>query len=258
MANYLTNLVERLGQQAKVVRARPVALFEPQTRTDLLPWVAAWQPTVEAGESVEQPGALEAGERMPDWPGQPAVQVGPRQSQAAVKPRTQVLPAKPGRASGAVEAGEPPQPGYLVHRPASEPDRLPWEPEQRPEPGPAPAGEASLEPGKAPLLQPGVRAHEVRAAPRQTAPFLQSDAAPSIRPDRKDPGKSPRAVPIDLRRATSEDRSLAEPVISVTIGRVEVIAMPPSGPPKAPQPGRKSPVMSLEEYLRSRDQERQL
>ena len=58
--------------------------------------------------------------------------------------------------------------------------------------------------------------------------------------------RDPAAAPFSIRRAPA-----AEPTIHVTIGRVEVRAVTPPAP--SSRKGRDaSPVMSLDEYLRTR------
>lgn len=248
MADYLTNLVQRLAQQAQVVRARPLALFEPQKQVHLSPWAELGGPAGETGDFADQPGALQAGEA----PAPPAVPAAPPRHRAAVELRSGLLPARPGTESGAVEAGRRPQPGYLLPQPAPEPERKPEEPPGRPAPGPAPVEALSL------ALEEASRREPVASIVlRPAAPSPQPEASPSIRPRRTDPATPFRGVPGALESARSQDHSPAEPVINVTIGRVEVIAMPPSGPSQAPPASRKSPVINLEEYLKSRDQERQ-
>jgi len=72
------------------------------------------------------------------------------------------------------------------------------------------------------------------ARPQPPPSFVQTRVAPRV-----------RAEP--PRRASETP---PEPTIHVTVGRVEVRAR--SAPPPAPKERERSPVMSLDEYLRTR------
>jgi hypothetical protein len=272
MTGYLTNLVDRINQQPPAVRPRPVALFEPQVRIDPLPWVTAGHSTAETGPPMEQSGTLQTGEPAPARSQPPAVPTPPRQLPAPVKPRPPTLTTRSSQKPATAAPVEPPAPlGYLLHRPALPVDPLPRDPGQRPPLPSTPAGGPSLEPADASYpklgpphpLPPGETA-SARPGPREPGAAIsirprprETSATTSIRPSPRTPTRSPRPARTGSHRSTQGDRSPPEPVINVTIGRVEIVATPPPGTARTGPPDRPSPVTSLEEYLKSRDQEGQ-
>ncbi len=260
MANFLANLVTRLNQQVEVVRPRPVSMFEPQMDLDLSAWVAVGQPTVETGEAVEQQGDRQARGPNPTLPEVPAAQEQPRQTQALIEPRTQLASAKIKTKPEISATSDPPAwLGYLEYQPAFQSDRPPQGLLHTSKFETVPQGnESLLVSERAANPEVGFPSRKGHATARwEEHPFKQ-DAMPSIRPNLREPAESRKAIHLDTQISAKIDPSLAEPVINVTIGSVEVIAMPPAGPAKPPKPSRPSPVMSLDEYLKSRDQERQL
>jgi hypothetical protein len=91
------------------------------------------------------------------------------------------------------------------------------------------------------------------ATPRIEYPSPLSNLSPQLARSVIEPGVRPRSA-VARRRTPSSQSSPSEPVVQVTIGRIEV-----RGTPQQPQAHRErsaSPVMSLDEYLRSRAKRR--
>jgi len=149
------------------------------------------------------------------------------------------MPAAPQRASHGVATR-----GSLSVR------REPERPEYRSTPEPPRDIESITPPstlrdaGPRPAIAAVVRATAMRPEAHD-APA--SNPAASLRPRAEPP--SPRATA--ARIATQAAMPAAEPVIRVTIGRIEVRATVASAP-AAKKPSGTSPVMALDDYLRSR------
>jgi hypothetical protein len=99
------------------------------------------------------------------------------------------------------------------------------------------------------LLFPAAHSHRLTAATRAEEPDLPGEhSPPAVRlmaPLRVVPRDGISAPAAPLRRPDS-----SEPIIQVTIGRIEVRAMSQPAPPTRERSA--SPVMPLDEYLRRR------
>jgi len=113
-------------------------------------------------------------------------------------------------------------------------------------------------------LEPGwVANHGAESHPRNQSATSHQKTAPSktgtptihpIRPQTRIQPLEQMSIQPQMERKLAN--SPAEPVINVTIGRVEVIANPQKTSTPPIKTKRPNPVMSLDEYLKSRDQER--
>jgi hypothetical protein len=108
---------------------------------------------------------------------------------------------------------------------------------------PATPARAADPPGNADTAGPGPRTSHLTTIVERTAagpPHHSVPIASALRPE------PPREQPAMLLGA-------AQPSVSVTIGRVDVVAVvEPAAPPPAARPQPRPPAPSLEEYLRER------
>lgn len=270
MADFLTRLAMRIGEPEGFVRPRLPSLFEPSHLDPVLPAgveTAVSDARADAADigfgdapdqstPVETPDALDA--RAADVPPKP----GPPRD------RTRPRSARPPEAG--VEAEAPPQEEATAR--ASQHDGRPTRPALPREPRaetvetvpPAarrtvvvpPAVDVSV---ASPLRAISSRRESVAdpIAPQRQNPEAEHRRALPTAPQQPSPAQQPdmlrprvaihdRPPPFSIKHAPA-----AEPTIHVTIGRVEVRAVTPAAPS-----GRKardaSPVMSLDEYLRTR------
>lgn len=247
MADFLTNLALRIVEPAQV-RPRLAALFEPtgpevsaeaegfappaeapveqttehwsegeaeHAQISSRPRIATRRASVEAEPPVDRPHPIEA---MHDA-ARPAVPSTPVVGVPQVT-RAEPLPQEPGFVPvHRADEGEP----ALDRAPAAALEHAPLA-------GPAQPGAAEPDAPRPLVGQLSARA------------FEQQDATP-IMP------MLPRAAPPEWPQPRASTRVESEPVIHVTIGRIEVRAV---APPRGAEKERASPVMSLEDYLRTR------
>ena len=239
MADFLSRLVERSAGMATVVRPAVAPLFAPGP-------VMAAEPTPLGTESVGAvpQGPAPATAAIPRTPAPglrdaPAVDLGgPGRVPAPARPG--VPPIPPGdTASGALRpaAAAPPE----AHRRRTVHEDRPPPPEEIPPSGfPVPPGAqgTTVMPRRLPVQEerPGGEAE------------IGSVATPLLRPREE---RAPRWA-ADLPPRGSGEGSPA-PIVRISIGRIEVRAVAPSGPgAPRPAPAPKSTGPSLEEYLRPR------
>ena len=254
MANFLSNLVQRFNQPTPAVQARPVSLFEPQTQLDLSPWVGAEQNAVES-----EPPPTARRQIKPTPSDIPSTPIDSRPVQPSNEPHPQSLAAPLKEKLPMVVAHQPPaQLGYLVVRTENQVEMPLTRPDAHPQVDPAPPkGAARLEPERAanPKAESQPRGGPPTPGPEKVLPKTAEPA--SIRPKPRAAENPLGVASIPLQNAAKAAPDSSEAIINVTIGRVEVIATPPAVPARPPKASRPSPVMSLDEYLKSRDQERQ-
>jgi hypothetical protein len=277
MSDYLGNLVVRSLDPTPAVRPRLASRFEPVSPA-LPPELVAEAPALVA-ETVQE-RAEPARPRQSRKRAVPAEEPEPVQAAAPRRAARRGVPL--------VETSPP---GPLSHLPtdpprergnASESSSLVQAtlPQQRP-PSPVrergPRGEVSpadrpnredwRSPVNAEIAAPGRfqnqphRESASRQDPPISSPVAPRQPAPRERdPLERTPVKAKLPVPLLQPRITVVERlpspmrqeaPAAEPVIQVTIGRIEVRATPPPVQPSRPRPATQT-AMSLEEYLRRR------
>jgi hypothetical protein len=258
MAAYLSNLVDRSNQPNAGVRARPISLFEPQTNFDFTAWSAAEAHNPKNWAAVEQTGDPQGSETQPDSLKRSATSAQPYVSRSEFEPRPRpVLNEQRTLETAMTTSKLPAQLGYLVVQPRFQTDQPALEPSY-PEIIPAPqADRPGLEPERGANLVEGTPPRGGPATHRQEKTHQKPTPKTVIRPHLREVAQSPRSILFNPQITAKNDSSPTEPVINITIGSVEVLAVPPTGPAKTPKPSRSSPVMSLDEYLKNRDQERQ-
>ena len=159
-----------------------------------------------------------------------------RQEQEAVPLAPEVRPAV------SLEPEAPP-----VVRPKASEEASPSEKPAEPRPSAAPP----------PVVPVRVSPEPPRAVPPVLEPIPPKEAAPA--PERTEKAAreaGPRLLqPVSSARVPDSAPQAAPPMISVTIGRIEVRATPPpSRPQPAPRPRQTAPKISLEDYLRKRSE----
>jgi hypothetical protein len=259
MSGYLAHLVARMatGAAGAGVRPRPLSRFEPAAPEVLPPGFGSDEQAADGREAspmhrpARQPVEREPGRAAPV---PPAVDAPPRRPRPAGELHPTAPPVNPVGEPAA--ARRPARLGYLVPHPAPDFDRWPAEPDVQPVADPLPAPGTPAERGQAPELavstpQPGTPGPAQTVAAVGRPPVVVA----SIRPIRPEPVRPQALPPGGHPRAAEAKSSSAEPAVHVTIGRVEVIATPPAHPAPLRQPDRPSGVMSLDEYLKSREEE---
>jgi hypothetical protein len=253
MADFLTHLAMRIAQPLDIVRPRLPSMFEPpQFELSQGEWQQeeAGDRAIEADTHAAPAGALSRDTRAPPRDQalaspQPVAPAPAPHREEEVAPLPEA--GEPGRgAPPAPRAAKPTREARVV-RPSitnSAPARRASERTREPEPRLEPVREAARsrdrgadaaeiahrEPAASPIIAP--------VPERPAAPVRSALVAPRTRFDEF--GEPPRAA-----------ASVAsEPTIHVTIGRVEVRAV--TAPPRGPAKPASSPVMSLEDYLRTR------
>ncbi len=257
MSNFLTNLVERFNQPSAVVQARPVSLFEPQTRLDFPAWSAAgWQNPANL-EALEQPSDPQAHAAPPDSQAQAATSARTVQPRLGDKPHPRPLSAEQQRPATAPTSKPPAQLGYLVVQPRFQVDQPFLETSDSEIIPPFQAKRPRLEPERGADLEEGTPPRERQAHIRPKEIHPKPGPKTILQPALREAEVSPKPIHSNSQMAAESESPSAEPVIHVTIGRVEVLAVPPTEAPKPQKNSRPNPVMSLDEYLKNRDQERQ-
>jgi len=132
---------------------------------------------------------------------------------------------------------------------AREPGRTAGQPSAGPTPPPAPhQGETIPERGRAvPPAEPAVSPVDFLSAAQaalQPAPF---PGVPSLAPATVRPAAAPAAF-----ESMTDDRQA--PIVQIHIGRIEVLASNPPGQPAVRPPASPRPKLSLDEYLRQRNE----
>jgi hypothetical protein len=232
VTDFLTNLVARVVASDAGLRPRPVSRFEPQP-------VAGEEGELRVASTprVLEESADDEGAPDPRSPTRrrhrPLHVTTPRVDEPELEP----------------EVGEAPR--ARRRRPPA-PDRPPRA--EEPPRGAAPSRPSRREPRRerdvAPSEQPAGRAALQPASSRRQA----AEHVRVVRRDELDlsPARQPALRPVALQAATPAATPAAEPApdVHVTIGRIEVRAVP--APPAPAAVERRPPVMTLEEYLRRR------
>jgi len=245
MSDFLDRLAARAIGSETALAPRLPSLFEPLQRAPIMPLPDQGEAPLhrrEAAPAAPQPPAIAASPRAPAHarePGEPpaATRVASREPQhaapsaartAAVAPREPVRPLSravpPVRTGVAEPVGKPPAPEHpaALHAP------IPPQPSRmvpaRKEAVPMPAPTGVLLPAPAPV-------------------FAASGAAPT-RPERS---VAARAAAAQSGRGAA---SATEPVVHVSIGRLEVRAAPATAAPAQRREGPRP--SSLDDYLRQR------
>lgn len=256
MSGYLERLVERVHGRAEVLRPLVPSRFDPGPD-------AAPKPSASLLERHEETVAA-------PLPGHPR-----RARAAADVPAERSAPLRPLAAADAPGSPSQPNPPPVHH--GNVPAEAPRQDEQ------APAAQRSPE---AAALEERIRravaaAMDAQEPPRAAAPsplpaLRESDRRESVierevrtvevhpdgtmtgQPSPRQPGVALAAPsPLPQRREPAAPRRAPAPAepgptVQVTIGRVEVRAVPPAAP--SPAPGRRTgPAISLEDYLHRRD-----
>lgn len=254
MSDFFTSLVERSVGTAPVIRPRLISLFEP------IRGEVSVIGNELANASQEAPFHLET-ERDSE---RPRPQKGERQVAHSLPEEDEQRLATIANTSRASSKLRPPvrevqeSPQVVVEstaqrevaKSAMQP-RIPRETAERAvsastlrEQEPALAGPPKLVPQIATPSRREVKFEDERGLmipPKATPEMRLSDLALSARQDRRQQEK---------RSLLSEASQPIEPTVQVTIGRIEVRARKESSPSQ--RAGAKSPVMSLDEYLRGR------
>ena len=270
MADFLTRLAMRIGEPEGFVRPRLPSLFEPSHLDPVLPAGAEAALTefraasLESGSEDARDESIHGVEASVASDARPAdAQPGPRLS----RERKQSRSARP--AERALEADAP----YLetpaaarTKQSAPLPMRPPLPPGPQVDPveaGPPPARRSNvlLTATERPVAPPPTtifppRWERMAASAAQVPPLIAGER-PVVLPA---PTTQRSAQQSDILRPRIADRTAArsikneqtsEPTIHVTIGRIDVRAVTPTAPTSR-KAADASPVMSLEEYLRTR------
>ncbi len=257
MSGYIHNLLVRSRESAEVLRPRVASLFEPAAPRTQLPEMTE---EVDVRVLASTPAVQEAD--FDERRGEDRVE---QQQRSDEGPATQVKRERPAQVNQPAQtAVQPP----LAHRAAplkqrGQETRLPFAPAEgnaTPKP-PAPQPEASSTGAEraatAPAVPPAVRERVMAQAVSKVEskrpgeddyPALKSERAPvpPSRPPLLAPGSRPRlAAPFPVRVEKRTD-----PVVEVTIGRIEVRAV--SEPAKPSRTRQQPAAMSLDEYLKTR------
>jgi hypothetical protein len=258
MTGYLSSVVERISPGGQRVRPRPISLFEPQGPAGDARWGAV------TGAAAEAPETGEVGEPAPEARAPGATQTTHRTERISEPTRAlQKLsrPRRPRREPESDEAARSPERlGYLVAPPAAAIEGLSGERTEQPAPEARSAKKGSSErwEGREDRVDRVDRPQPRGTAPRRVTRPPQPATASAIRVSSPERGQVPqKPTPVQPRRSVRGKPPPAGRTIEVTIGRIEVIAVPPSQPAKAAVSHRPSAVMSLEGYLKSREEERQ-
>jgi hypothetical protein len=111
----------------------------------------------------------------------------------------------------------------------------------------APRGEASAVPLKIPVER------ESESRSREEDAEAAERTIPSWREQRPEAAASVRAIPATARAEERREAAAeAAPIVRVTIGRVEVRAELSAGKTRMAAPAKKSPSVSLDDYLKQR------
>lgn len=248
MSNYLNNIVARSMNVAEVVQPRLPQLFEPANS-----YVA------------ERPDSALQVEVQPSWPTAP-----------------NEIAETPAKHSVHAEA-PPPAPRFEPPRPLSQPNPFHSEESRQistPTPPPIPAMDA--EPESLPHLNvndEGVVTFDRRSATQPVPPATQSrritqqpvpGSAPSAtvrlsstrvsvsardaRPRTTAMLQPPASQPLLSSTAPVNQVEQQPPTVKITIGRIDVRAVMPPAQPAATSRGRAKPALSLEGYLKQREE----
>lgn len=262
--SFLSHLAARAAQGAGAVQPRLPALFEPPPASPVFGDLST--PGRREPRDEERPAESPAA-GVPETPRRrapappPAVSLAPRDEPAGTAPPR----AERRRSAPPPETAEP-EPA-LFSRPVARPDRtvvaMPRPAAERPAPpappAPGPHGVLPAEPPRReqevrPALTQDVRSATEPSRPSPPAPPSPVTPLPAPAPVLARPAVTalaPRREPPAQRLEASEPA----PVIRVTIGRIEVRAMPPaaaSSAPAAPAETRRGSGPSLEDYLQRR------
>ncbi|MDR3415529.1 MAG: hypothetical protein P4L83_05010 [Nevskia sp.] len=270
MNDFFASLAARVHGTHDAVRPRLPSMFESDGAVQMpSEETTATAPHDEARTaSVAPPPAEPPAQRAP----LPAADAAPVPSRAPLQVVTERVQAAPAAAAKAAATTAPPvAAAAAVQPPPLPPQRGDGETVRHTEREvirrevverhPAPPPEARRAPQSEPPVEPQhkVMPRTERPAPMATLPAQESDDpfAPMASPQRSPAAVTPPAPPVLPRveprpqppQAPVQRRAAAEPAIQVTIGRIEVRAT------SAPAERRKTagtPVMSLEDYLRTR------
>ena len=274
MSDFLSTLLARARGEAPgespaiPIRPRPLARFEP-------PSSAGWDALSFGAESS-------AAEPSPPSPGNPPLPLTPPESRSPthVTPADHASDPRPLTAPTAMPHAPRPaahdrqQPDPAARPPAELSPAPPATPPLTPQQPPAPPAGEGARPSRPPI-EPSP-AEEPRAASLRVQPALTiiheserhvGPTAPTSEPTDKLPahlepalpapraGRLEPALPAVPEAPVQSPAATPEPVINVTIGRVEIraAAVAPA-PERKPRP--EPPVLSLDDYLRRRQQER--
>lgn len=250
MANYLSNLIDRINQQADVVQPRPVSIYE---LTD------AAHGSPEFGSEPVPDGSIKTTDEK-------------RGQMKEISQMRRRLPGDTAEASELPTAaayedqGKPPGTGdkpaalgYLAHRSSASLEG---------ESAVSPPGPENLLPrtvdGRVIAGQPGEKIPSEATANGYLQPEKQMDSTQlqprlSIQSKKSKPPavQNTNQILPHMTRQNPREEKLSEksPEINVTIGRIDVRAVSPAKPDKPKKAIRSTPAMSLDEYLKTRDQE---
>lgn len=258
MSGFLTNLLERSRGTAEVIRPRVASMFEP-------PGIEA------AGDWVSEPFEQSNGEPQVASPRKPARHTTPPPPlslRVETHPDTgEVRDTKPAETPLENPAHVTPSP---LHRPVPEsaPPRTPRRHTVSPEalatftpavlpresriasPRPSlaePPPATQPRPQTIPLSHESPAARKPPSTPERALPERRAVAIPTLSPP---PARRPRFEPA----VTVAKAPPSEPSIHITIGRIEVRA--DAEPAVRSKPRVESPVMGLNEYLKTRGDKR--
>jgi hypothetical protein len=246
VTDFLTNLVARAAASDAGLRPRPVSRFEPQPV---------------AGEEGEL--RVGATPRLVNEPADDAGAAEPRPPTRRRRRPARVPPPRVGEPELEPEPGEVPRARRRRPPAPDRPPRAEEPPRAVAPPRPSPR-EPRRERDVARSEPPTGRAQRRRASSRRQAaePVPEAPRARTVMVERvrivprdelvPSPARQPALRPAVLQAATPAATPAAEPApdVHVTIGRIEVRAVP--APPAPAAVERRPPVMTLEEYLRRR------
>lgn len=288
MSNYINNLIAKSQNAAEVVRPRLPSIFEPpslEARTAFVdPQPAeAVAPPAAAGEAItaRSPDArLVESSATAEKRSGPSLGIDQPAPQAPTFDSAGAEVASPAwrgiqrlavisERAGTEPLGEPAPPVIKAagDMPFSRRPVIPFKAEtpfaeartragDQADESAAPPQTASVTPNHRPAQAPAAPP-SIEADGAATSPVAASPARIVVHPrvTRRDENLSTRESGGPARRGAGfqPDEPPPAPTINVTIGRIEVKALPPAAArPRQPQPAA-APLLSLDEYLRKRD-----
>ncbi len=254
MANFLANLVNRSRHSVAVLHPRPVSRFEPVAPVSIpteIDATAAGDPPALSRDS-DNP-ALDITENARSTLVVPGPQIYRVMRPESVAPGSD-LPTVSGEPTNPIQAARP-------DTPQREAPPAAVRPVLRPANRTSQALDQSMLTANADPempVQPAPSRPVVQDRASQPLSVLRPNTNPGVIPPTLRPAQSTsQEPPWDTRRTITPGLDTPpEPTISISIGRVEVTAVPPPATPKREKQRSKAVVMSLDDYLKRREKER--
>ncbi|MGB3461143.1 hypothetical protein [Rhodanobacter lindaniclasticus] len=245
MSDFIDRLAARaIGGEAALAPRLP-SLFEPLQRAPVMAMADEGEAPVRARDTGPMPPAASA-TTPPPSPPVPAKELIEARAARTASAEQAPLPL-PGRAATDTPPAPmpPPRAAAPVRAMAAEPSRVtPVSERTAATPSPVSPRESRIAPSRHEAAHPPTAAGALLPAPAPV--FATTNGLPaSSQPDRAAAMRRPRDVP-----AGRESRTSSEPVVHISIGRLEVRAAPTAAAPPRRRDGPRP--SSLDDYLRQR------